>query len=87
MSSPEEFVASGGMKLSACSRVSQSAYIIRFRRQYDGLISFPGSIPSLNLVVLRLATVYGPYNLSGIVTPRITLGRVYKYLDEEMKYL
>lgn len=42
---------------------------------------------SLNLVVLRTATVYGPYNLSGIVTPRITLGRVYKHLNEEMKYL
>jgi len=44
-------------------------------------------IEDLNLVILRTATVYGPYNLSGIVTPRITLGRVYKYLDEEMKYL
>ena len=42
---------------------------------------------SLNIVILRLATIYGPYNLSGIVTPRITIGRVYKYLDEEMKYL
>ncbi|KAG8899046.1 hypothetical protein FRB99_006963 [Tulasnella sp. 403] len=44
-------------------------------------------IENLNLVILRTATVYGPFNLSGIVTPRITLGRVYKYLDEEMKYL
>jgi len=44
-------------------------------------------VPDLNLVILRTATTYGPYNLSGIVTPRITLGRVYKYLNEEMKYL
>lgn len=42
---------------------------------------------SLNLVIVRTATPYGPYSLSGIVTPRITLGRVYKYLNEEMKYL
>ncbi|KAG8932170.1 hypothetical protein FRC03_005359 [Tulasnella sp. 419] len=44
-------------------------------------------IQNLNLVILRASCIYGPYNLAGLVTPRITIGRVYKHLNEEMKYL
>jgi len=43
-------------------------------------------IPGLNLVILRPAVVYGPGATSGI-TPRLVCGRIYKYLNEEMKCL
>lgn len=59
---------------------------VRGQWWHEGLRMLAG-IPNLNLVIVRTATPYGPYSLSGIVTPRITLGRVYKYLNEEMKYL
>ncbi|KAI8876534.1 NAD(P)-binding protein [Backusella circina FSU 941] len=43
-------------------------------------------IEGLNLLILRPATVYGPGALLGL-TPRLIIGRVYKYLKEEMKLL
>ncbi|KAG9014997.1 hypothetical protein FRB94_007069 [Tulasnella sp. JGI-2019a] len=46
-----------------------------------------GGIPDLNLAVIRAATIYGPHNLTGLITPRLTMGRVYQHLNEEMKYL
>lgn len=77
------FEVSGGMRVSGfwlgSKSVCRLTETVTFRLIWNHL--------SLNLVILRTATVYGPYNLSGIVTPRITLGRVYKYLNEEMKYL
>ncbi|KDQ13201.1 hypothetical protein BOTBODRAFT_56260 [Botryobasidium botryosum FD-172 SS1] len=45
------------------------------------------AIKDLNLVIVRPGSIYGPHVLFGIVTPRIIMGAVYKYLDEEMKYL
>ncbi|CEG68673.1 hypothetical protein RMATCC62417_04885 [Rhizopus microsporus] len=44
------------------------------------------SIEGLNLIILRPAIVYGPGALTGL-TPRLIIGRVYKYLNEEMKCL
>ncbi|KAG0742487.1 hypothetical protein G6F26_006919 [Rhizopus arrhizus] len=44
------------------------------------------SIEGLNLLIIRPAIVYGPGALSGL-TPRLVIGRVYKYLNEEMKFL
>ncbi|KAK4512194.1 uncharacterized protein ATC70_013437 [Mucor velutinosus] len=43
-------------------------------------------IDGLNLIILRPAVVYGPGALLGL-TPRLIIGRIYKYLDEEMKLL
>ncbi|KAL7311135.1 hypothetical protein PS15m_008937 [Mucor circinelloides] len=43
-------------------------------------------IEGLNLIILRPAVVYGPGALLGL-TPRLIIGRIYKYLDEEMKLL
>ncbi|KAI8644860.1 hypothetical protein BD408DRAFT_474713 [Parasitella parasitica] len=43
-------------------------------------------IKGINLIILRPAVVYGPGALSGL-TPRLIIGRIYKYLDEEMKLL
>ncbi|KAI7875675.1 NAD(P)-binding protein [Lichtheimia hyalospora FSU 10163] len=40
----------------------------------------------LNLIILRPALVYGPGALLGL-TPRLIIGRVYQYLNEEMKLL
>ncbi|KAI8366114.1 uncharacterized protein BYT42DRAFT_505161 [Radiomyces spectabilis] len=44
------------------------------------------AMPGLNLVVLRSAFVYGPGTYLGL-TPRLIMGRIYKYLNEEMKLL
>ncbi|KAI9304299.1 hypothetical protein BJ944DRAFT_181898 [Cunninghamella echinulata] len=43
-------------------------------------------IDGLNLVIVRPATTYGPGGLLGL-TPRLIVGRVYQYLNEEMNLL
>nr|CAG8495393.1 10968_t:CDS:2 [Entrophospora candida]CAG8496025.1 5969_t:CDS:2 [Entrophospora candida] len=43
-------------------------------------------IEGLNLVILRPAIVYGPGATMGI-TSRLVCGRIYQYLNEEMKFL
>ncbi|CCX30165.1 hypothetical protein FPQ18DRAFT_57416 [Pyronema domesticum] len=43
-------------------------------------------IEGLNLVILRLANVYGPY-CSKVIGTMLCMARVYQYLDEEMKWL
>ncbi|KAI8097950.1 uncharacterized protein B0P05DRAFT_461143 [Gilbertella persicaria] len=43
-------------------------------------------IEGLNLIILRPAVVYGPGANLGL-TPRLIIGRIYKYLNEEMKLL
>ncbi|KAI8987158.1 hypothetical protein BDB01DRAFT_849305 [Pilobolus umbonatus] len=43
-------------------------------------------IAGLNLIILRPPVVYGPGAVSGLV-PRLIIGRIYKYLNEEMKLL
>ena len=43
-------------------------------------------IPELNLVVLRFPHVYGSYS-SGFIAKALTMARVYKELDKEMKWL
>lgn len=43
-------------------------------------------IPGLNLVILRLATVYGEYD-SGTIAKALCLARVYKEQDKELKFL
>lgn len=40
----------------------------------------------LNLVIVRLAHVYGPYASQWVATA-LCMARVYKYLDDEMKWL
>jgi nucleoside-diphosphate-sugar epimerase len=40
----------------------------------------------LNLVIVRLAHVYGPYASQWVATA-LCMARVYKFLDEEMKWL
>ncbi|KAJ1500644.1 hypothetical protein HMI54_010652, partial [Coelomomyces lativittatus] len=40
----------------------------------------------LNLIIVRPAIVYGPGDIQGI-TPRLIIGEIYKYLNEEMKFL
>jgi nucleoside-diphosphate-sugar epimerase len=40
----------------------------------------------LNLVILRLANVYGPY-CSKVIGTMLCMARVYAYLEEEMKWL
>ncbi|KAG8891103.1 hypothetical protein FRB98_000112 [Tulasnella sp. 332] len=42
---------------------------------------------SLNLAVVRASSTYGPHSITGTITPRLTMGRVYQHLNEEMKYL
>lgn len=44
------------------------------------------SMPGLNLLVFRMAIVYGPGDVLGI-TPRLIIGHVYKKLGDEMKLL
>ncbi|KAG8865310.1 hypothetical protein FRB96_000200 [Tulasnella sp. 330] len=46
-----------------------------------------GGIPNLNLAVVRASSTYGPHSITGTITPRLTMGRVYQHLNEEMKYL
>ena len=41
----------------------------------------------LNLVLLRIGAEYGPNCLTGVVTPRIVCGEIYRYLKEDMKLL
>ncbi|KAB5551403.1 hypothetical protein GE09DRAFT_1223195 [Coniochaeta sp. 2T2.1] len=43
-------------------------------------------IEGLNLVIVRLAHVYGPYASQWVATA-LCMARVYKFLDEEMKWL
>lgn len=43
-------------------------------------------IEGLNLVILRLANVYGPY-CSKVIGTMLCMARVYAYLEEEMKWL
>ncbi|KAJ3260469.1 hypothetical protein HK103_000611 [Boothiomyces macroporosus] len=43
-------------------------------------------IPGLNLIIIRPAIVYGPFDILGI-TPRLIIGAVYSHLKEEMKFL
>ena len=43
-------------------------------------------IPGLNLIILRLAHVYGPYN-SGFLTKPLCLARVYQSQQKELKWL
>ncbi|KAI8373920.1 hypothetical protein EDC96DRAFT_497956 [Choanephora cucurbitarum] len=43
-------------------------------------------IEGLNLIILRPAVIYGPGANLGL-TPRLIIGRIYKYLNEEMKLL
>lgn len=43
------------------------------------------SVNSLNLVIVRLPHVYGPYN--GFVGTLLCIARVYQSLEEEMKFL
>ena len=45
-----------------------------------------GKIPGLNLTILRLANVYGPYVGRWLGT-QLALARVYKHLNKELKYL
>lgn len=40
----------------------------------------------LPVVILRPANVYGPGDVLGVM-PRLTIGRVYKFMDEKMKML
>ncbi|KEI38676.1 uncharacterized protein L969DRAFT_87904 [Mixia osmundae IAM 14324] len=44
------------------------------------------SIPSLNLVIARHATLYGRYMLNGLAK-RLLIGSVYQYLQEKMEFL
>jgi len=44
------------------------------------------TIEGLNLVILRPAVVYGTGATMGLV-PRIVCGRIYQYINEEMKFL
>lgn len=46
-----------------------------------------GAIEGLNLVVLRLGFVYGPYTPFGMIATAINVGAVYGYLQKPMKYL
>jgi hypothetical protein len=43
------------------------------------------AIENLNLVILRIGFVYGPYTDFGIITSAITVGAVYGYLKKPMK--
>lgn len=43
-------------------------------------------IPDLNYVILRPAIIYGVDDKQGL-TPRLTMGAIYKHLNEEMKLL
>ncbi|KAH9484181.1 hypothetical protein JR316_0003661 [Psilocybe cubensis] len=43
------------------------------------------SIPDLNLVVLRIGFVYGPYTNFGTIISAMTVASVYGYLDKPMK--
>ena len=43
-------------------------------------------IPGLNLVILRLAHVYGPYD-AGFISKALCLARVYQAQDKELKWL
>ena len=43
-------------------------------------------IDGLNLCILRLANVYGPYT-TGFLSTALCMARVYKYLEKDMKWL
>ncbi|KAI9869895.1 MAG: hypothetical protein M1823_008914, partial [Watsoniomyces obsoletus] len=43
-------------------------------------------LPGLNLVILRLAHVYGPYD-TGFVAKALCLARVYQAQEKELKWL
>ncbi|ORY74263.1 hypothetical protein BCR35DRAFT_293345 [Leucosporidium creatinivorum] len=43
-------------------------------------------IEGLNLVLLRPATFYGDYTVTGL-TPRVLIGEVYRYLGEKLEFL
>jgi len=45
------------------------------------------SVKDLNLVILRVGSVYGPHTLCAEVTYCLILGAVYKSLNEELKFL
>ncbi|KAG1056488.1 hypothetical protein G6F43_001635 [Rhizopus delemar] len=65
------------------SKIKPWTVIAKYKRQAEEELK---SIEGLNLLILRPAIVYGPGALLGL-TPRLIIGRVYKYLNEEMKFL
>ncbi|GJJ11992.1 hypothetical protein Clacol_006230 [Clathrus columnatus] len=54
---------------------------------YHEALRILANFPDLNLVIIRHGLIYGPWVVSGIVTPLMLLGLVYKELDEEFKSL
>ncbi|KZT42003.1 hypothetical protein SISSUDRAFT_980784 [Sistotremastrum suecicum HHB10207 ss-3] len=45
------------------------------------------AIKDLNLVILRIGIGYGPYLNISQITTAVVIGRVYKFLEQEMKFL
>jgi len=46
-----------------------------------------GAMEGINFGVVRCASWYGPGTWDSEVVPRLVVGNVYKYLNEEMKFL
>ncbi|KAJ3628030.1 hypothetical protein MTP99_015356 [Tenebrio molitor] len=87
----KHYVELSSGKMNSCEKVPHKedgtvepwSYIGKWKRQVEKQI---GDIPNLKYTILRLATVYGLGDRTGL-TPRIIVAAIYKHLGETMKLL